>query len=117
MESATMQEEKKKIESKIVGLQRKLSDTGGMLKGTVSKVVAKAKKEGGGERETYLLTYKGEGNKTRTVYVSKEKVTEAKKMIANYRRKKQILEKIVELNIILFKMKPDRVDRNDENPE
>ncbi len=100
-----MQMDKGKIETEIADLSRSLSAVGGMLKGTVSKVVLGARKKGGGNRESYLLTYKEKGNKTRTVYVSKPRLVEVEGMIANYQEAKQTLERIVELNVRLFKMK------------
>jgi hypothetical protein len=100
-----MQEEKRKIKSEIADLSRSLSTMGGMLKGTVSKVVLGAKKRGVGNRESYLLTYKEKGNKTRTLYVSKQRLVEVEGMIANYQEAKQTLERIIELNVRLFKMK------------
>jgi len=99
-----MRDGKKKIESEITKLWTRLAATGGMLKGTVSKVVSGKRADGSGGRESHLLTYKGEGNKTRTVYVSKPRVAEARRMIANYQRARRTLEKIVELNVRLFKM-------------
>jgi len=100
-----MQGAKKRIQSKIEKELSKLSTTGEMLKGSISKVVLGGRKSGDGERASYLLTYKGEVNKTKTVYVEKDRVMEARRMIGNYRKAKRILEQIVELNVRLFKMK------------
>lgn len=100
-----MQEGKKGIQQKIKRELEKLSSTGEMLKGSVSKVVLGARRKKEGERVSYLLTFKGEGNKTRTVYVGKDNVVPVKSMIGNYQKAKRALEKIVELNVRLFKMK------------
>ena len=100
-----MQEGKRGIQQKIKRELAKLSSTGEMLKGSVSKVVLDARRKREGERVSYLLTFKGESNKTRTVYVEKESVDEVKRMIGNYQKAKLVLEQIVELNVRLFKMK------------
>ena len=63
-----MQDQKKRIQLKIARELKKLSATGEMLKGSISKVALGERKRGNGERISDLLTYKGEGNKTRTVY-------------------------------------------------
>lgn len=100
-----MQNAKRRIQQKIDRELAKLVKTREMLKGSVSKVVLGGRKKGDGERVSYLLTYKGEGNRTRTVYVEKDRVEEAKKMIGNYQKARQALEQIVELNVTLFKMR------------
>ncbi|HPO91681.1 MAG TPA: hypothetical protein PLJ44_11280 [Victivallales bacterium] len=84
---------------------KKLSKVGKMLKGTVSKVTLGVKKSGQGKKTSYLLTYKGPGNKTRTLYVSRERIAEVKNMITKYKDAKSAIENIVELNVQLFKMK------------
>ena len=93
-----MQEQK--IIKKIEKLRSALASTGGTLKGSISPVRLGEDKK----RIAYLLTYKGPGNKTKSVYVSKEKVPEVKRMIRNYKTAKQTLEDMVELNILLFKI-------------
>jgi len=100
-----MQDGKKKIQMRIEKELARLASTGKMLKGSINKVTLGERKKGDGERESYLLTYKGEGNKTRTVYVEKDRVEEAKRMIGDYKKAKLALERIVELNVRLFKMK------------
>lgn len=100
-----MQDGKKKIQTRIEKELARLASTGKMLKGSINKVTLGGRKTGDGERESYLLTYKGEGNKTRTVYVEKDRVEEAKRMIGDYKKAKLALERIVELNVRLFKMK------------
>jgi len=100
-----MQEGKKRIQQKIKSELARLSATGKMLKGSVSKVVLDAGRKGEGERVSYLLTFKGEGNKTRTVYVEKDSVEAVRRMIDNYQKAKRALEQIVELNVRLFKIK------------
>ncbi|OGJ85688.1 MAG: hypothetical protein A2268_16945 [Candidatus Raymondbacteria bacterium RifOxyA12_full_50_37] len=99
-----MQNEKERTKLRIAKAQTCLYRAGAMLKGTVNKVVLGEKKKGEGKREAYLLTYKGERNKTRTVYIKKQRVADAKRMITNYQKAKRTLDQLVELNMKLFKM-------------
>lgn len=54
-------------------------------------------------RKAYKLTYKDQNQKTKSVYIPKEKLKEMKMMIANYKKHKQILDNILALNIEIFK--------------
>ncbi len=56
-------------------------------------------------RKAYKLTYKDGNQKTKSVYIPKEKLGEMRKMISNYNKYKQILEDILALNIEIFKNK------------
>lgn len=100
-----MQAKERKILKKIAEELSKLSSYAEILKGTVSKVVLGRKKSKQGRKASYLLTYKGKGNKTKTVYVPKEKVAGVRKMIASYKKARSSIERVVELNVELFKMK------------
>ena len=100
-----MQDAKIGIRRKIGRELAKLAGLGQMLKGTVSKVELGRKGTGAENRVSFLLTYKGKGNKTRTIYVGKKRVTDVKKMINNYKKMKCIVERLVELNVRLFKLK------------
>ena len=97
--------EKSEIEVKIVELLKSLPIADGILKGSISKVSLGKRKDGKGERESYLLTCKGRDNKTKTVYVSKDNLPKVQAMIENYHTTKMLLEEIVELNMVLFKIK------------
>lgn len=59
-----------------------------------------AKKSG---RKAYRLTYKDSRQKTRIVYVPRERLPEIKKMVANYARLRKLIERLVETNIEAFK--------------
>lgn len=93
-----------KIDREIVKLKRIRE----MLKGTVYSVKRKSINSAGKIiiRDGYQLTYKGEKNISKTIYVRKSQVLKVKKMIANYRLAKKIIEKIINLNIELFKLAP-----------
>jgi len=99
-----MQAGKMKIIGQISKEMEAVAKTDAVLKGSLTKVSLGRRKAGGKDKEAFLLTYKGEG-KTKTVYVAKPRVAEVKRMIANYRRMKASLERLVELNVRLFKLK------------
>ena len=56
-------------------------------------------------RKSYRLTYKSSGQRTRIVYVPKDRLAEIKKKISNYSKARKILEEIVETNVEIFKKK------------
>jgi hypothetical protein len=97
-----MPDRRQPIQNRIATELTRIAELGAMLKGTVSPVRLK---RGHGQRITYLLTYKGQGNKTKSIYVSRDRVKEARRMIDNHRKAKASLDKIVELTVDLFKMK------------
>jgi hypothetical protein len=99
-----------KVQRAIAKTCERLAATRSLLKGSVSKVIL-GEKTGPGQRVAYLLTYKGAGNKTQSVYVRKSQVLEVVKMIRNYQKGKQALERLVELNVKLFKTRQKMLKR------
>ena len=56
-----------------------------------------------GERHpTWALTVNQKG-KTQTVYVGKTRLSEARRMVENYRRAKALLEEVAQINLVLFR--------------
>jgi len=51
----------------------------------------------------YRLTYKDSMQKTKTVYIPVRKLTKVKQMIKNYSEVRETLEKLIEVNINIFK--------------
>ena len=100
-----MPDQRKQRQKQIAAELTRLAELGPMLKGTVSEVKRGAKKSGEGERTTHLLTYKGKGNKTKSVYVSSRRVREAQDMIARHREAIRTLDRVVDLSVALFKAK------------
>ena len=98
--------QKQKIEQKIEREFLKLQNFKRMLKGSLSKV----KINGSGDDKAgkckivNQLTYKGEKNITKTIYVSAARLAETRKMINNYQKAKDIFNKILDLNAELFKL-------------
>ena len=105
MERKEMQENKANIIKKIDKLMDTLLTKSRMLKGSIYTVSRKRKNSQGNivNYEGYQLTYKSENNVTKTVYVKKEYLKNVKKLILNYSNARKILEKIIFLNIQLFK--------------
>jgi hypothetical protein len=98
--------QKNEIIRRIERLRGRLAATGPLLKGSVSPVRLGPMKTAEGERVAYLLTYKGPVGKTKSIYVCKSQVPDVQRMIRRYHQAKQTLEKLVELNVTLFKMQP-----------
>ena len=94
---------KAQIMGKIDREMLKLLDCKRMLKGTVSKVVVKSGKAKRRDKIIWQLTYKKDENVTRTIYVREEKLSEAKKRIRNYQKAKSTLNRLLDLNVELFK--------------
>jgi hypothetical protein len=51
----------------------------------------------------YRLTYKDSQQKTRTVYVPRNRLPRIRQLIANYAKSRNIIEQLVETNIEMFK--------------
>ena len=100
-----MADSKKQIQKQISAELARIAELGPMLKGTVSEVKRGVKKRDAGERTANLLTYKGKGNKTKSVYVPARRVEEVQGMVARHREAKCTLDRVVDLSVDLFKMK------------
>jgi len=53
----------------------------------------------------YRLTYKDKQQKTRTVYISGERLQEAQRMLSNHKNMRELMEKLFETNIAILKKK------------
>ena len=93
------------IEKDIAITLTALASTGAVLKGSISKVTLGKRTRTRGNRVAFLLTYKGDGNITKSLYIRKNQVTEIKQMIGNYRKLKATLNRLLALNVNLFKAK------------
>ena len=66
-------------------------------------VFAGCRKCSSGQRHpTWVLTLHREG-KTRTVYVGKSRLAEAKRLVENYRRLRGLMEEAAQVNLLLFR--------------
>jgi hypothetical protein len=93
----------RKLEEDIARTLTALASTGALLKGSISKVTLGEKTRNRGKRIAYLLTYKGAGSTTKSLYIPKDQVPEVKRMIRNYQQLKGALGKLLDLNVNLFK--------------
>ena len=101
-----MQDRRQQVQRRIDSDLGRMAKLRAMRKRTVSEVKLGQRKRAAGQRTAYLLTSKGEGNRTRSVYVSADRVAEVERMVNNHRKARAILDRIVELNLALFKIKP-----------
>ena len=78
------------------------------LRGSLTSVCATCNRancicEGKSSRRAYRLTYKDARQKTKTVYIARDQLGEVRKMIANYKRIREITEQLIEVNVEIFK--------------
>jgi hypothetical protein len=81
------------IRKKISMTVEAMSKTGPVLKGTISKA-----------KTGHQITWKGEGNKTKILYVPDDRLDEARKMVDAYKKLKTLMERLADLNAQLYKI-------------
>ena len=92
-----------KLRMEIKKTLNSLSRARPLLKGSISKVILGKKTTAPGNRVAYLLTYKSEENKTKSIYLKKNQINEVKTMIQHYQILKKDINKLIDLNVKLFK--------------
>ena len=97
----------KMLTKKKLKLEAQLLNVTYYLKGSINSVCANCKRamcicDKKTKLKVYRLTYKAEGQKTKIVYIPREKLNEAKQLVKNSKRVKDILNKLIELNIKIF---------------
>ncbi len=98
----------KDLTGKRKALLKKLEQHAEFVRGSITSVCATCNRancicQKTSSRRAYRLTYKDNRQKTRIVYVPREYLPRMRKMIANYARTRNIIEKLVETNIMIFK--------------
>ena len=98
-----MKSSKKQLE-----LIRRLADCSYFLKGSISDFCANCNRsrclcEVETEKRSFRLTYKDDHQKTKVVYLPRQRLAQAKKLLANHSRIKQTLDQLLEFNIKMFK--------------
>ena len=91
--------------------QKLLADIGlcaDVVRGTVNSVCARCSRAGcictkKATGKAYRLTYKDRRQKTRIVYVAQSRLTRIRRMIADYARLRELIERLVDTNIAIFK--------------
>ena len=89
-------------------LLMRLEQCSDFVRGSINSVCAKCNRancvcERQTSRRAYRLTYKDSRQRTRIVYVPRDRLPEIKKKIANYAKSRKVIEKLIETNIEMFK--------------
>ena len=90
------------------GLMEELTANDNFVKGSITRVCGTCgrafcicpKKPG---TKAYRLTYKDTRQKTRIVYIPRKRLPEMKRLVANYTRTRTLIQKIINVNIAIFK--------------
>ena len=98
----------KDLEQKRRDLLKEFEIHRNFLRGSITGVCATCNRancicERKSSRKAYRLTYKNSLQKTKTVYIARNQLGEVRKMIANYKRIREIAEQLIDINVELFK--------------
>ena len=97
---------------KLIQRQRKLlgrlAQCGNIVRGSINWVCGKCNRancicEKKSAAKAYRLTYKDSRQKTRIVYVAKDRLPEIRRLLTNYSRLREIVEQLITANIEIFK--------------
>ncbi len=85
-------------------------DCSEFLRGSITSVCSTCNRAncicmGRSTRKAYRLTYKDKQQKTRTVYISHAQLPDARKMLSNYSKMRELMDKLFETNIAILKGK------------
>lgn len=91
-------------------LLQRINDCSDFLRGSITSVCSTCNRAGcictgRPTGRAYRLTYKDKEQKTRTVYISREQLSEARRMLSNYGKMRELLDQLFEKNIEIFKKK------------
>ena len=97
-----------RTQRKLDTLLKRLAQCSEFVRGSISSVCATCNRarcicERKSSKRAYRLTYKDTHQKTKIVYVPREQLPRMRRMIANYKKVRSIMEEIVETNIAVFK--------------
>ena len=98
-----MEKKKSPIERQLDRELAVLSSHREMLKGSLSKVSLGKRKREEGERTAWLLTWKDDTGKTKTLYVSEAELPGVRTMLANYKKARKALDNITRLGVEIAK--------------
>jgi hypothetical protein len=87
---------------------RQLMSCKDMVRGSLNSVCARCKRgncacENPGRALIFRLTYKDVEQRTRIVYVPRDRVSEVKGLVRNYRHFCHLMEELIEINVRIFK--------------
>lgn len=85
-----------------------ISDYADFVRGSITSICSKCKRanclcQTKTSRKDYRLTYKDKDQKTKIVYIPKDRLAETKRMIKNHSKVKGVIQKLVELNFKILK--------------
>lgn len=91
-------------------LLQEIIDRSDFLRGSITSVCSTCNRAGcictgRPTGKAYRLTYKDRQQKTRSVYISGAQLAEARKMVSNYTKMRELIDKLFETNIAIFKEK------------
>jgi len=94
-------------------LTQRLAQWPECVRGSVTSVCARCNRahcicEKKSSRRAYRLTYKDSEQKTRIVYVPRDRLHRIRRMIAHYGRLRHLIEELIATNIALFKKEARR---------
>jgi hypothetical protein len=89
-------------------LLHRIADYSEFLRGSITSVCSTCNRAaciciGRPTGRAYRLTYKDKQQKTRTVYISRAQLPQARRMLANYTKMRKLIDELFETNITLFK--------------
>ena len=87
-------QERAKLKRRVRLLQKKLGDLGPVMRGSVVVI-------GTRNKQAYFSLNKNK--KTRLIYLGKKREAQAREYSENYRKLREIVEEVTELNMILLK--------------
>lgn len=87
-----------------------LSECGNMIKGSINSVCSACNRSkciciNKTNHQAYRLTFKDKHQKTKIVYIPKNRLHEIKTMIKKYAKAWKIIERLIKINIQLFKQR------------
>ncbi len=94
-------------------LLQRITDCSVFLRGSITSVCSTCNRascicKGRPTGRAYRLTYKDKQQKTRTVYISRTHLPEARRMLSNYSKIRELMDKLFEINIDILKKKSKR---------
>jgi len=100
-------------------LLQRITDCSEFLRGSITSVCSTCNRAncicaGRSTKKAYRLTYKDKQQKTRTVYISHVQLPEARRMLSNYTKMRNLMETLFETNIAILKRK-SKLKKHDQS--
>jgi hypothetical protein len=100
----------KKLETKQKKLLDEFLELKDMIRGSISSVCSGCNRancicDNKEKSRAYRMTYKGKDQSSKIVYIPKSRLKETKKLISNYKKNKEIIDQLIDVNVEIFKKK------------